>query len=395
MLTLMARIRSALRRHPLVADAVFAAVLAAFFARVTTTTGGMPGAGWAVFSALHGVLVWRRLRPLIVFGLVVVLAFTSAGLGAIGPALVVVPMIAAYTVARHLPRRVLWTVAIPIVPFTVGWLWHGGPPWDAGALTGMYFAGVLLGQNIQTRQAYLAALEDRADRLERERAQQARLVIATERARIAREMHDIVAHNLAVMVALSDGAVATVPAAPERAVDLMRKSSLTGREALTEVRRLVGLLRAGPDDDEDVPAGAPAPQPGLDDLDALIEQVRTAGLPVTLTREGPPTAWGPGAELAVYRIVQEALTNTLKHAGPRATAQVRLCHHREGIEVEVLDDGGEAGARPPRERSPGGHGLTGMNERAASYGGHAEAGPRDVRGWRVRAYLSPHESITA
>ena len=301
MLTPMPRIRAALRRHPYIVDAVFAAVLAGFLARVTVGFGGLSGPGWALFFALHLLLAGRRRGPLIVFWAVIPLVFTSAELGALGPALLVIPMIAAYTVARYRPRGSLWALAAPVVPFTAGWLWHDGTVWDAAALVALYAACVLLGQNIQTRRAYLAALEDRAGHLEREREQQARLIIATERARIAREMHDVVAHNLAVMVALADGAVATVSAAPERAVDLMEKSSLTGREALSEVRRLVGLLRDGRGD----LVGIPAPQPGLDDLDTLIDQVRAAGLTVALTRVGEPVDWGPGAGLAIYRIVQE------------------------------------------------------------------------------------------
>src|SRR5262249_49944177 len=156
-----------------------------------------------------------------------------------------------------------------------------------------------------------------------DRDQQAQLAVATERTRIAREMHDIVAHNLAVIVALADGAAATATTAPQRAADVMQQVSTTGRQALGEMRRPVGLLRDGKQD-ADAEGRVREPQPGLDDIDRLVEQIRAAGVQVALTREGVPGSWGPGAGLAVYRIVQEALTNTLKHAGPRAAAQVRL-----------------------------------------------------------------------
>jgi signal transduction histidine kinase len=242
---------------------------------------------------------------------------------------------------------------------------------------------VLLGLTVSTRRAYLAELEERARRLERERDQQAQLAAATERARLARELHDIVAHNLAVMIALADGAAFTATVAPERAADAMQQVSGTGRQALAEMRRLLGLLR------DSQPPQAPselAPQPGLEDLDELVDQVRAAGVRVTLTRAGVAGAWGPGAGLAVYRIVQEALTNTLKHAGPQASAQVRLRYTAAGVDLEITDDGAGRPAQPAAATA-GGHGLAGMTERAASYGGEVQAGPCRGTGWRVRARL--------
>jgi signal transduction histidine kinase len=164
----------------------------------------------------------------------------------------------------------------------------------------------------------------------------------------------------------------------------MQQVSGTGRQALAEMRRLLGLLHAGE------PPQAPSelvPQPGLDDIDELVDQIRAAGVRVTLTREGVAGAWGPGAGLAVYRIVQEALTNTLKHAGPRASAQVRLRYTAAGVDLEVTDDGAGRPARPAPGAVAGGHGLAGMIERAASYGGEVQAGPCSGTGWRVRARL--------
>jgi signal transduction histidine kinase len=202
-------------------------------------------------------------------------------------------------------------------------------------------------------------------------------------------MHDIVAHNLAVMVALADGAGYAASTSPERAADAMQKVSASGRQALSEMRRLVGLLRDGEPADPD----GRAPQPGLGDLDRLVDQVRAAGVRVAVTREGVPGPWGPGAGLAIYRIVQEALTNILKHAGPHAGAEVRLRYEPARAEVEVVDDGAGRAARavPPADR----HGLAGMAERAASYGGRLEAGPRPGAGWRVHAYLCFHDGAGA
>jgi signal transduction histidine kinase len=200
-------------------------------------------------------------------------------------------------------------------------------------------------------------------------------------------MHDVVAHSLAVMIALADGAARSATSTPERAADAMGKVSATGREALGEMRRLLGVLQDAGDG-----GGGRSPQPGLDDLDALVAQVRSAGPRVTLAVAGVPGAWGPGAGLAVYRIVQEALTNTLKHAGPDAAARVRLRYAADGVEIEVTDDGGR---RPRAVQPPGaghGHGLAGMAERAAAFGGVVTAEPcADGPGWRVHAQLRPAE----
>jgi signal transduction histidine kinase len=186
-------------------------------------------------------------------------------------------------------------------------------------------------------------------------------------------MHDIVAHNLAVIVALADAAALTAAAAPDAAGEKMWLVSGVGREALDEMRRLLARDDAPP----------LAPQPGLDDIDRLVEQVRAAGLPVVLTRSGVPGNWGPGAGLAVYRIAQEALTNTLKHAGPAAAASLRLAYTGDGVDLEITDDG------VPRDASPSddGRGLAGMRERAAAHGGQVDAGPLPGAGWRVHTRL--------
>jgi signal transduction histidine kinase len=345
-------------------------------------------AAWLWFAAAHLPLVWRRRAPVLVFW--TVLGLAGAALTTSPPAIVqgVYPESLAvttiYTVARYRPRRYLWPAIAVLEGILVAAAWRQEQRWTSLALgTSALAATVLLGVAVSTRRAYLAELEERARRLERERDQQAQLAVATERARIARELHDIVAHNLAVMIALADGAAFTATVAPDRAAAAMQQVSETGRQALAEMRRLLGLLREGE------PPQAPselAPPPGLEDVDELVEQVRAAGVRVELTREGAAGAWGPGAGLAVYRIVQEALTNTLKHAGPQATAQVRLRYTAAGVDLEVTDDGARRPARPAAVAG-GGHGLAGMIERAASYGGDLEAGPCPPMGWRVRARL--------
>jgi len=332
-----------------------------------------------VFSAgLALPLLFRRRWP---FGVFLVIAAVAFGqwLSDLRLLADVALLVALYTVAANQPRRRLGLAAALL---GLGIL-LAADQWSVGAagpfivfLGGLATAAAVLGVNVQTRRAYLASVEERAAQLERERDQQGQLAAAAERARIAREMHDIVAHNLSVMVALADGAGFMAPSDPARSAGAMEQVSKTGRHALAEMRRLLGVLRA------DGEAGL-APQPGLADLDQLLEQVRAAGLPVTLETSGTPVALGSGAELTVYRLVQEALTNTLKHAGPGAEATVRLRYEGDGIDVEVTDDG-----RNPAHVSAGGQGLSGMRERAAVYGGDVEAGPRATGGWRVHTRLA-------
>jgi signal transduction histidine kinase len=392
----MQRIRAVVRRHPRWADGGLAVLLALVNAP-TLAAAGVGVVDWLWFGAVHLPLVWRRRAPVLVFWTVLVLA--GAALTTSPPAIVqgVYPeslaLVAVYAVARYRPRRHLWPAVAVLEGILVAFAWQQDQPWTSLALgTSALAATVLLGLTVSTRRAYLAELEERARRLERERDQQAQLAAATERARIARELHDIVAHNLAVMIALADGAAFTTTVAPERATDAMQQVSATGRQALAEMRRLLGLLRDG--QPPQAPSGL-VPQPGLDDLDELVDQIRAAGVRVTLTRQGTAGAWGPGAGLAVYRIVQEALTNTLKHAGPQASAQVRLCYTAAGVELEVTDDGAGRPARAVAGTAAGGHGLAGMVERATSYGGEVQAGPRPGVGWRVWARLRFDEHAEA
>ena len=241
----------------------------------------------------------------------------------------------------------------------------------------------VLGDSMRIRRAYLASVEERAARLERERDQQVQLAAAAERSRIARELHDIVAHSLSVMVAQADGATYTMARDPDRAEDAMRTVAATGREALTEMRRLLGVLRTSE------PATDTAPQPGVEQVTELVDKVRDAGLSIELHLHGQPRALPAGMGLAAYRIVQEALTNTLKHAGPRAHAQVTIAYRDDVMEVSVEDDGPATVLVPDRctgDRRPG-QGLVGMRERAAVYGGRVAAHPNPDGGYRVDALL--------
>jgi signal transduction histidine kinase len=245
----------------------------------------------------------------------------------------------------------------------------------------------LFGIAVRSRQDYTQALVDRARRLEVERDQQAQLATAAERTRIAREMHDIIGHNLSVITGLADGGSYAAAKSPERATQALEAIGSTSRQALSELRRLLDVLR------DDEPAAAErSPQPALTDLGRLIDGVRAAGLPVRSTVHGQADTVPAGRQLTVYRVVQEALTNTLKHGGPDATATVDISYADEGVTVEVTDTGRGGPALPTDGR---GRGLTGMRERTSLYDGTLEAGPlsRPAGGWRVHLHL-PKDSET-
>jgi signal transduction histidine kinase len=250
-------------------------------------------------------------------------------------------------------------------------------------LTGLATAAGVLGISIRQRRALLVSLHEKAARLEFERDQEGRLGAAAERARIAREMHDIVAHNLSVMIALADGATYAMDSSPERAGEATRRISATGRQALVEMRRLLGVLG------EESATYPLEPQPSLGRLDELLAQVHAAGIPVTMDLDGDPRALPDGVQLTVFRVAQEALTNTLKHAPRPTAAHLSLSCHPGAVELEVTDTGGEDGTVPRTSAGRGGRGLRGMRERAAAYGGKLEAGPRPDGGWRVRLRLHP------
>jgi signal transduction histidine kinase len=241
----------------------------------------------------------------------------------------------------------------------------------------------VLGRLTRIRRAYYVQLEDRAARLERERDAQAKIAVAAERARIARELHDVVAHNVSVMIVQADGASFVMDSSPEQAKAALATIAGTGRQALEEMRRLLGLLRSADT------AGEYVPQPGVEQLPDLLEQVRSAGLPVAFSVEGEPRELPRGVELTAYRIVQEALTNARKHGGPRTTASVRIRFDDRGVGVLIEDDGRGASAELARDGGEDGfgHGLIGMRERVGMVGGTLDAGPRANGGFRIDATL--------
>ncbi|MFJ9906927.1 histidine kinase [Streptomyces sp. NPDC101152] len=363
-------------------DALFAAAVFAMLTgamhRALHPVLGQP----LLFNALLALpLVWRRRAPLVAFLSMSAVAFVQWWLNVRTPTDITL-LIALYTVAAYASKRHTW-LAIGVLETGVllaSARWT--PPERVFesfvALSAMAVAATVIGVNMRSRRAHLAFLEERAVRLERERDQQAQLAVAGERSRIAREMHDIVTHNLSVMVALADGAVFAQELHPERATEAMRQVSTTGRQAITDMRRFLGVLRA------DEPDALRHPMPGIAQLRPLADQVRAAGLPTDLDVSGDPAAVPLPAQLTVYRLVQEALTNTLKHTPPGTRADVRVRCAPEYVSVRITDDG--PALQSPAESN--GQGLHGMRERAAVYGGEFEAGPRPDGGWQVRAVLA-------
>ncbi|MEU4230355.1 sensor histidine kinase [Nonomuraea sp. NPDC026600] len=322
-------------------------------------------------------LLWRRDRPLTVFAILSLASFAQ-WLVKIDPMPAnIAVLVALYSVAFRCAFQ--WAIAAGVVA-EIG-IFLVIVQWNTPTFS-LFFSGSILvvtvwlmGLYARTRRRYMESLEERAERAERERDQQARIAAAAERTRIARELHDVVAHNVSVMVVQADGAGYAIDSDPEQARQAVRTISKTGREALAEMRRLVGVLREDGSDGTDY-----TPQPGLGQLEELV---RGAGVPARLRVGGPPGELPEGQQLAVYRIVQEALTNALKHGGPGVRALVELRYDGRELVVRVTDDG--RGAAAPR--SPDGHGLVGMRERVGMYGGAVSAGPRTGGGFEVLATL--------
>ena len=377
--------------HPVAVDAVAVAVAVVLVALPSGRTLGPPAL--VLSLALLLPLVLRRRRPELVAGLVFTAALAQAAISTVTSTVQFLPadaavLVALYDVAgrstRTASRLALGSALLGAVVLA---LIVVGPhaavlsqPRDFLVVVvgagGLVLAAWTLGDLRRLRLAHVAALEERAERLEREREAQARLAAAAERARIARELHDVVAHSLSVIIAQADGGRYAAVAEPHRAPAVLSTIAETGRTALADMRRLLGVLRD--------PAAVPtAPQPDVTAVPALVEGVRRSGLPVSLVELGAPRELPPALGLAAYRVVQEGLTNVLKHAGPGTPTTVALQWSPGTLVVHVDDEGG-AVATPP---NGDGHGLAGMRERAGMFGGSVEAGPRPGGGHSLRVLL--------
>ncbi len=419
------RLRAFDRRYATYVDVALAGALFVLCSGWLVERGTNPNL-WLV-AALICPLIFRRRAPMTVFLVIALVAFVQWIVS--GPALADASLLVALaTVALES----LWFVVVAatvileagVVMATITWTPTGNDLKSFVFLTGLAFAALLAGIVVRALRSQLDWLAERAQRLELERDQQASLAAATERARIAREMHDVVSHNIQVMVTLADAASAARASDPGRATEAMHEVSATGRQALTDMRRMLGVLREEPssaglsvaaaaginvtgDAGAAVNGARPplAPQPGLGDLDALTERVRGTGLAVSLQRRGRAFDVSEAAGLTAYRIVQEALTNALKHAHEPSAVAVLLEFDEPDLSVCVTDDGRSAvpaahagsngnglgahgvGGHGVGGHGVGGHGVAGMAERAAAFGGQLEAGPRAGGGWHVRATL--------
>jgi signal transduction histidine kinase len=389
------RIRAFDRRHPLVWDLhltgfwTTAALIDYAGGGWNNVTRNADTPGWLVLTlslALSLPLLRRRSHPRAVLLAMAPAALVNAWTGAALQASELQLLVVFHIALRRAPRDLWWATAVIITSKAVMAARHprGGADQDIVPVLMTIVVAAAIGITVRTRRTYTEALEDRAHRLEVERDQQARLAAAAERARIAREMHDIIGHNLSVITGLADGGRYAAAKSPARATEALTAISTTSRQALTELRRLLDVLR---DEDRDQ-APDLTPQPALTDLDHLIAGVRSAGLPVETTVQGTP-ALPPGRQLTDYRVIQESLTNTLKHAGPGATSHIELRYEEQGAVTVTVTDTGRGGD----PSGTVGRGLPGMRERTSLYGGTLEAGPRRPpdRGWRVHLHL-PEET---
>ena len=343
--------------------------------------GDVPIGEFFVIAVASGVLIWRRFQALVVLG--VTLAATTLSLAldyteGVGFAM----LVALYSVGRYVTDD-RWSyigVGGAIAVVAIGNLIDAAPAADIGFGFVVLFVVWYIGRRVRIRGDYLRLLHERAAQREREQAAAARRAVTEERTRIARELHDVVAHRVTLMT-VQAGAAKTVAADdPEGALHAMEAVEDAGRQALVELRHLLGVLR--PEAEVD----GLGPQPGLEDVPRLVDEFREAGMDVSLTTNGVPTGLPARVDLSTYRIVQEALTNVLKHAGPGASAEVRLSTDNHGVAIEVLDNGSGATILPGS-----GHGIVGMRERALLSGGSLDAGPRPGGGFQVVARLHIEE----
>ena len=345
-----------------------------------------PTAALALVAVACLALAWRRRYPVTVLAVSTAAVTVYSLLGYVNGAALIAPVIALYAVATQLSA--LRAIALGVV--TVGALMAATAarnPFGQISGGGYYLipimgVGVLFGGIALTnRRAYAASIRDRAE-------QDARRQVDEERLRIARELHDVVAHTMATINVQAGVAAHVLPTQPEAVAEALQAIKRASKEGLRELRAILNVLRQADDTDPVQPA------PGLAQLDALVEGARRAGLPITLAVSGEPFPLPAAVDLAAYRIVQESLTNVIRHAGP-ADAAVRLRYHRDEIAIDVTDTGHGPSAGPGAVGGTAGHGQAGMRERAAAVGGTVQTGPRPGGGYQVTARLPVHVRLTS
>jgi signal transduction histidine kinase len=350
---------------------------------VATTVADAAADDRPLLGLLFGVaavapLLVRRRWPFAALAAVLAVAVSSPANGAFQLPL----LVALYTIGSTRS----WEATIAAVAAVAGtvsiYRLAGGPDLNTEEVLGLILSASFaagLGLYIGDRRTSMEAMRERAERLDRERELLAERAVAEERVRIAQELHDVVAHNVSLIVVQAQALAATLR--DERVTEATDGIAALGRQAMNEMHRTLKLLRANEDE-----AAQRGPQPGLGDLDELLERARAAGLRVQLAIQGEPRPLSQSVDLSAYRIVQEALTNVVKHAG-RADTTVTLGYRADGLELTITDEGDGALSANTPAGGAGGHGLIGMRERAALFGGALTAGPRGAHGFEVRGLL--------
>lgn len=380
-------------RHPFAADAAFAALVGALSIAglLSATPDGTQREGDALGIALlvaqAAALAFRRRVPLTSLAVlsIPVVAFWVRDYATNFDAISLIGVYSATANSSGARRRVSWVVGGVIGLLTTVALLgvlspeEDLPPVAVLGIAAIHVTAAVVGEMVHDRRIRVVELEERAIRAEAERELLAREAVLRERADIARDLHDVVAHEMSVMVVQAGAAQRLLTTQPERAAEALEQVQVTGREALSEMRRMLGVLRS---EDRELEL---TPQPTLADLGAMVQRCTDAGVPTELSVEGTPAVSTPSAEMAVFRVAQEALTNVIKHAGRPVRATVRVTFLGDRVRLEVDDDG--RGATPDELRSTTGHGLVGMRERAELYGGTLRAGSRPGGGFRVAATI--------
>ncbi|MEY9990764.1 signal transduction histidine kinase [Streptomyces sp. V4I8] len=387
------RVRRHLKAHPMALDAALAVgVLACMVAGSFVDPHGKNEVTWALRTpdALSlllitlgaAALVFRRRAPMTVLALTGTASVVESVTGDPRAPVAMSAVIALYTVASTTDRPTTWRVGLLTMTVLTGSAMLAGPlPWYAQenlaifAWTGI---GATAGDAVRSRRAFVAAIRERAERAERTREEEARRRVAEERLRIARDLHDVVAHHIALVNVQAGVASHVMDKRPDQAKEALAHVREASRSALNELRATVGLLRQSGD-----PEAPTEPAPGLDRLDELAGTFRSAGLQVEVARADQGTTLPAAVDLAAYRVIQEALTNVQKHAGPEAKAEVSVVRVGPNVEITVLDDG----AGDDETVEGGGHGLLGMRERVTALRGTLTTGPRYGGGFRVHAIL--------
>lgn len=365
-------------------------VLAGGLGGLTLIAGLVHGASWPEVvggAALSLPLAWRSRWPLAMLGVSLLATVAYLALPGAFPAYVLPVLVAVYTAAVRGARQRTVAVAAALVPVAVAVVLvfspdEGGPVRQSLQVVSQLWFALAVGEAVRSQRAFIGAMRERAERAEREHEHEAQRRVDEERVRIAREVHDVVAHSLATVSTQASVGVHVGHDEPERAVEVLEAIKEVSTSALQDLRYALGALR----EDADAPT---APTPGLHELPELVDRARSSGLSIVLRMEGSPAGLPAALQVAVYRIVQEGLTNVMRHASG-AKALVRIAVTRREVAVDVTDDG--AGG-PTTPRTPGsGTGLIGMRERASALGGAFEAGQAAGGGFRVRAVLPLDEA---